>query len=188
MEETGPDTLLKMFISNLPFQVLMKNYFHFNDQLFEQKQGTAMGMRMAPNYAILFIYYLETSFLISYPKQQKIWLRFIDDIFMIWKDGEQQLKMFLEALNNYHPTIKFTQTTDKNEIAFLDTIEYRPPTNRIYTKIYYKPTDQKQYLCYYSAQPKKQKRTCPLWPSHQMAKKMHRRPLFKEEAKKYIIN
>ena len=53
MEETGTDTLLKMFISNLTHQVLNKNYFQFNDKLYEEKQGTAMGTRMAPNYALL---------------------------------------------------------------------------------------------------------------------------------------
>ena len=50
---------------------------------------------------------------------------------MIRKDGKQQIRMFLEALNNYHPTTKFTHTMDKNEIAFLDTVVYRSPTNRI---------------------------------------------------------
>ena len=86
-----------------------------------------MGTRMAPNYTIITMHYLETNFLRSYPKQPKIWLRFIDDIFMTRKDKEQQLRMFLEALNNYQPTIKFTHTMDKNEIAFLDTIVYRSP-------------------------------------------------------------
>ena len=38
MEETDNDTLFKIFISNLTYQVLTKNYFQFNDQLFEQKQ------------------------------------------------------------------------------------------------------------------------------------------------------
>ena len=38
MEETGTDTLLKMLISYLTYQVLTKNYFQFNDQLFEQTQ------------------------------------------------------------------------------------------------------------------------------------------------------
>ena len=37
MEETGTDTLLEMVISNLTHQVLTKNYFQFNDQLFEEK-------------------------------------------------------------------------------------------------------------------------------------------------------
>ena len=83
---------------------------NINDQLFEQKQGTTMGTRMAPNYVIIFMHYLETNFLTSYPKQPKIWLRFIDNVFMILKYGEQQLRMFLEVLNKYHPTIKFTHT------------------------------------------------------------------------------
>ena len=37
MEETRTDTLLKMLISNLTYQVLTKNYFNFNDKLYEQK-------------------------------------------------------------------------------------------------------------------------------------------------------
>ena len=88
MEDTGTDTLLKMFISNLIHQVLIKNYLKFNHKLYEQIQRTAMGTRMAPNYAIIFMHYLETNFLSNYPKQQKTWLRFIDDTFMIWKDAE----------------------------------------------------------------------------------------------------
>ena len=94
MEKTGTDTLLRMFISklrmfisNLAFQVLTKNVFNFNGQLYEQTQGTAMGTRMAPNYAIIFMHYLETNFLSHYPKQPKIWLRFIDDIIMILQFG-----------------------------------------------------------------------------------------------------
>ena len=90
MEETGTDMLLEMFISNLTHQLLTKNYFQFSDKLYEQKQGTAMGTRMGSNYAIIFMHYLETNFLTSYPKQPKIWLRFTDDIIMIWKDGEKQ--------------------------------------------------------------------------------------------------
>ena len=63
LEEKGTDTLPKMFISNLTQQVLTKNYLRFNDKLYEQIQGTAMGTRMAPNCAIIFIHYLETNFL-----------------------------------------------------------------------------------------------------------------------------
>ena len=89
-EETGTDNLLKMLTSNISYQVLTKNYFNFNDQLYEQKQGTAMGTRMAPNYAIIFMHYLETNFLSTFPTLPSIWLRFTDDIFMIWNYGEQQ--------------------------------------------------------------------------------------------------
>ena len=72
MEETSTDILLKMFISNPTYQVLTINYFDINDQLFEQKQGTAMDTRMAPNYAIILMHYLETNFLTSYPIYQNL--------------------------------------------------------------------------------------------------------------------
>ena len=110
MEEIGTDTLLKMFISNLAHQVLTKNYFSFSGTLYERIQGTAMGTRMALNYAIIFMHYLETNFLSNYPKQPKTWLRFIDDIFMIWKDGKLELYKFLAALNSHHHKIKLTYT------------------------------------------------------------------------------
>ena len=161
VEEIGTDILLKMFIPNLAHQLLTKNYFSFNGMLYEQIQGTAMGTRMAPNYAIIFMHYLETNFLANYPKQPKIWLRFIDDIFMIWKYGNLELEKFLEALNSHHQKIKFTYTTDQNEIPFLDTIVYRSTSNGIYTRIYHKPTDQKYYLHYHSAHPRNQKNSVP---------------------------
>ena len=165
MEETGTDTLLRMIISNLAYQVLTENFFNFNGQLYEQTQGTAMGTRMAPNYAIIFMHYLETNFLSHYPKQPKLWLIFIDDIIMIWQVGRLELEEFLEALNNHHQKIKFTDTIDQNEIPFLDTIVYRSQANRLYTKIYHKPTEQKYYLQYYSAHPRN-KKFSPLWPPH----------------------
>ena len=161
MEETGTDTLLRMFISNLAYQVLKKNFFSFNGQLYEQTQGTAMGTRMAPNYAIIFMHYLETNFLSHYPKQPKIWLRFIDDIIMIWQFGRLELEEFLKALNSYNQTIKSTYTIDQNEIPFLDTIVYRSHTNKLYTRMYHKPTDQKHYLHYHSAHPRNQKNSVP---------------------------
>ena len=81
IEETGLDTLHKMFICNLAHQVLTKNYFTFNGQMYIQKQGTAVGTRMAPNYAIIFMHYLESNLLNKSTLKPKTWLRFIDDIF-----------------------------------------------------------------------------------------------------------
>ena len=59
LEETNLDTLQRMFITNLAYQVLTKNYFQFNGQIYRQIQGTAMDTKMAPNYAIIFMHYLE---------------------------------------------------------------------------------------------------------------------------------
>lgn len=140
--------------------VLTKNYFEFNKSLYLQVHGTAMGTRMSPNYAIIFMHQLESRLQAGYHLQPKIWRRFIDDIFMIWQHGREELIEYMEYLNNQHPTIKFTYEQDQEQIAFLDTIAYKD-NGHLSTKIYHKPTDNKQYLHYNSAHPKKQKDSVP---------------------------
>ena len=161
IEETGLDTLHKMFICNLTHQVLTKNYFQFNGQMYIQKQGTAMGTRKAPNYAIIFMYYLESNLLNKSTLKPKTWLRFIDDIFMIWPHGTQALTLFMDMINSHHSTIKFTYEYHTKEIPFLDTIVYKTENNELFTRAYHKPTDNKQYLHFHSAPPRKQKESVP---------------------------
>ena len=56
----------------------------------------------------LFMHDLETQLLDLAPVKPYLWLRYIDDIFMIWTAGEEQLQKFLYWINQYHDTIKFT--------------------------------------------------------------------------------
>ena len=76
---------------------------------------------------------------------------FIDDIFKIWNHGEQELKKFLEYLNNIHDKIKFTHEFSKESINFLDTTVKIDTTRELYTTLYEKPTDTHLYLHYTSA-------------------------------------
>ena len=69
-----------------------------------------MGTRVAPSYANLFMKYLEIDLLEPYNKKPKFWLRFIDDLFIIWPHGEEELEKFNTFINSHHPTIKFTIT------------------------------------------------------------------------------
>ena len=48
------------FIKILGTLVLKNNYFEFNGEIYLQQQGTAMGTRMASNYAIIFMHKIET--------------------------------------------------------------------------------------------------------------------------------
>ena len=66
--------------------VLKINIFEFNNKYYIQKQGTAMGTRMAPSYANLFMGTLETELVKQSSKNIQIWKRFIDDIFIIIMD------------------------------------------------------------------------------------------------------
>ena len=96
-----------------------------------------MGTRMAPNYAIIFMHKIETELLQKSPLQPTFFKRFIDDIFLIWPHGEEELQKFLEMINNHHKMIKFTEEHSTKEIAFLDTLVYKE-NGKLLTKVYHK--------------------------------------------------
>jgi hypothetical protein len=84
----------------------------------------------------------------------------IDDIFGIWSGPKSELEDFIQYLNNNHDTIKFTSDISETEIAFLDTVAYID-NNKIKTKLYKKPTDNKQYLHFNSEHPQHVKEAIP---------------------------
>ena len=142
--------------------VLTKNNFQFNKQNYLQIGGTAMGTRVAPTYANLFMANLEEKLVSSYKLQPKIWLRYIDDIFFIWEHGKDELEKWLDYLNKSHKTIKFTAEQSSVEINFLDTkVKVNQNEQKLYTDLYVKPTDTNSYLKYNSAHPPKCKDSLP---------------------------
>ena len=64
---------------------------------------------------------------------------------MGWEHGEEELKKFLETLNCYHPTIKFTAEYSRAKIDFLDVADMKKG-NQLVTDLYVKPTDTHQHL------------------------------------------
>ena len=85
--------------------VIKQNYFQFADKMYHQVQGTAMGTKMAPSYANIFMAELEEQLLANYPIEPALWKRFIDDILCIWPGPTSEFKEFLKYLNEAHPTI-----------------------------------------------------------------------------------
>ena len=88
---------------------------------------------------------LEERFLQNIETKPRIWWRYIDDIFFIWEHGEESLKEFIEKLNAFHPTIKFTAEWSREEINFLD-VKVRLVNGVLETDLYVKPTDTHQFL------------------------------------------
>ena len=78
-EQPNPEVLGELM--NL---VLKNNVFEFNEQFYLQIQGTAMGTKMAPAYANLFMGKLEEHLIKLAHNHIHTWKRFIDDIFIIW--------------------------------------------------------------------------------------------------------
>ena len=69
---------------------------------------------------------LEERILQDIELQPRMWWRYIDDTFFIWKHGEDSLKQFIETRNAFHPAIKFTVEWSREEINFLgDNVKLR---------------------------------------------------------------
>lgn len=81
--------------------------FEFNGKHFLQKHGTAIGTRVAPSYANLFMHDLESELLDLAPVRPYMWLRYIDDIFVVWTEGNSSFRSFLSRLIGI-TTLKFT--------------------------------------------------------------------------------
>ncbi|XP_060071249.1 uncharacterized protein LOC132551153 [Ylistrum balloti] len=141
--------------------ILTNNCFRFNTDYYLQKLGTAMGTKMAPNYAIIFMDYIEKKFLATQEKIPLVWWRYIDDIFFIWTHTREELASFCEAMNSNHPTIKFTFDISDTEVNFLDTTIYKLPDGNLGSKLYNKPTNAFLYLHYHSCHPKRSKTSIP---------------------------
>ena len=100
--------------------VLTCNNLTFQGQHFVQQTGTAMGTKMAPSYANLYMGRLEDHFLKGATDKPLMWFRYIDDIFFIWTHGEEKLTDFFNFCNSFDPHIKFEQTKSTTSIPFLD--------------------------------------------------------------------
>ena len=140
--------------------VLKNNIFQFNEKTLKQLRGTAIGMKFAPPYAIIFMADLEERILEDIELQPRIWWRYIDDIFFIWEHGEDSLKQFIETLNACHPTIKFTAEWSKEEINFLD-VNVRLRNRQIEPDLHIKSTDTHQFLDSTSCHPYHCKKSIP---------------------------
>ena len=138
-----------------------KNNFVFGDKHYLQIHGTAMGTRMAPSHANIFMAQLEQSLLArpSTPKPS-VWWRYIDDIFAIWSHGIEAFKVFLNDLNEAHSTIKFTAEWSYSSISFLDTC-VTLENGIISTSLHHKSTDTHQYLAAKSCHPRHCKAAIP---------------------------
>ena len=138
--------------------VLTNNYFIFNSEVFHQVRGTAMGTKMAPAYANLFMHNLEEALLAGEPVQPAMWRRYIDDIFAVWTGSRQALDEFISRLNSHHHSIKFTHTISSRSVVFLD-LEIHKGTRfgecgRLDLRPHFKHTNCFQYLQFSSAHPR----------------------------------
>jgi hypothetical protein len=110
-------------ISLLQF-TLSNNFFVFNDSIYKQIHGCAMGSPVSPVVANLCMEIIEESAIAASTTPPKIWKRYVDDSFVIIK--KHSVSTFHDTLNSIDPKISFTIEAENNgQIPFLDTLVTR---------------------------------------------------------------
>ena len=112
-------------------------HFSFNDTIFKQVNGVAMGSPLGPVIANIFMVKLEELMVPKLAGKMSLWYRYVDDTFTFVKDGE--IENILEVLNSFHSNIKFTyEVENDNKISFLDVQVIRKADGMFETGIYRK--------------------------------------------------
>ena len=130
------------------------NDFEFNNKLYVQTSGTAMGRKYAPHYADIYMAKFEKDALNQCPLKPDCYFRYLDDIFIVWSHGREAFNNFLQTFNTQNPMIKFKAEISTDSINFLDTTIFRGIDNKLESKVYFKPTNTHQLLHKSSFHPK----------------------------------
>ena len=157
--ETDDQNLHKFLVESTR-SVLKNAYVEFDNSIYQQIKGMPMGTNAAVELANLYVnHWIE-----NHPEFQRVaghlirlWKRFIDDIFMIWKGTRAELHEFLELLNSLDPNIKFTAEIHQQESVFLDVVAYRNE-NKLAFRVFQKPINKYLYITYDSNHPSHVKR------------------------------
>ena len=142
-------------IRSLLEHCLTNNFVRFGQDYFRQTEGIAMGSRVAPPLAIVFMHALESMFLAAPRQQPSLYVRYIDDVFGVWTHGRAALSDYFNFLNTIHPTIKFTieHTGDAGVLAFLDTKITISESGTYFSELYVKPMAAPVIIHFNSALP-----------------------------------
>ena len=134
--------------------MLSNNFFVYNDTIYRQIHGCAMGSPVSPVVANLCMEEIEKTAINATTVSPKFWKRYVDDSFCIIKSDAAS---FHDSLNSIDQHISFTIEHEYNgQLPFLDTLISRDNGKRL-VDIYRKPTHTDRYLDFHSHHDRKHK-------------------------------
>ena len=125
--------------------------FVFDEELYKQVDGVAMGSPLGPSLANAFLCHHERRWLNDCPSEFKplYYRRYVDDVFVLFSSPEH-LPLFQAYLNSKHANISFTiENENGGTLPFLHILVSRD-SDKFVTDIYRKPTFSGVYSNFYS--------------------------------------
>ena len=130
----------------------------FNGDFYQQTHGAAMGSPVSPLVANIYMEHFEGRALASAPHPPSIWLRYVDDTFVLI--NEDHIQEFTDHINSMDRNIAFTSEPEIDGcLAFLDVKIHLNDDGSTRTSVYRKPTHTDQYLNGLSHHPLEHKRS-----------------------------
>ena len=143
-------------IMNLLTLCTKNSYFQFNDKLYKQTEGFAMGDPLSALMSNMFMEDLEQKAISTSPAEcgLSLWKRYVDDI--LNKVKINTTEVLTDHLNVQDPSgnIKFTnEEMQLRKLPFLDVKLIANPDGSIRLQVYRKETHTDQYLMFDSHHP-----------------------------------
>ena len=84
---------------------------------------------------------IEKEALLKCPLKPNKYLRYLDDVFILWPNGNEEFSEFLNIFNTHQLTIKFKSSVCIDSVNYLNSTVFKDPKNKntSLTKVFLKP-------------------------------------------------
>lgn len=144
-----------LFIDLLNFCINENNFFSYNNKIYKQNRGLAMGNPLSPILADIVLEKLLSTQLSELTQQPTFIKKYVDDLIFAIPDSE--VENMYDKFQSFNSSIKFTiEHETSNTITFLD-IRLHRNNGKIITNWFSKSTASQRLLNYLSAHPRQMK-------------------------------
>ena len=101
-----------------------------------------MGSSMSPVMVEIYMNYFENKIMSTVKNEDKIkkWMRYVDDILLIWEGDDEEIKVFFEEVNKLGESIELKMEVGNKEINVLDLNQSITQENILNFEIYVERT------------------------------------------------
>ncbi|XP_067131926.1 uncharacterized protein [Centruroides vittatus] len=126
-------------------KLVVSDHLCYDGQAYRQKRGVPMGSPISGILCELVVRKLEKSVLFDFRKDIVYFKRYVDDIFILWKNN-RKINEFIEGINRNNDGLKLKlEQKSSVTIHFLD-INIQFKNGHLSTSVYVKPTHSPLYI------------------------------------------